>query len=715
MSAKKNVPWSNSIFTTNQLNQAISNIREDVRRNIQYNHCPDSLNQHHTNFIRRIINRAVKHGDVGTNGIAETIQEYIKDYQVIQLMAKNNRSTIRVRFDEFNFVPSECSEHKLLQIQHKIDSRIQYAKDILTVCEPRNVLVVPKNSDKSTSAYRKFITKPFINEVIIGTLCHAMNRESQDIAPISTQNIDIQFYGAGLQGTNSYPEQRSFRHYITEYESFIEAVQKVTKFSNGFVQYFDISKFFESIDIRSLTNMIIANFERNINSELNNRVKRFIASCFTFDAVDNRKGKTITYNTGLTIETHYQHLLANVYIREIMKEIVSELEHIDGGCTIINYIDDFYIHAKSEEAVAKIFTVIRDTFDWHGLKIAESKTSEILPARQVAAEMKQLVRLPASSYFEMVMAFIAADMDNAKELSVLGEKYSIAYPHDLINATKELEKWHYLFENKLNLGIIVDSINRALLNDNAIGSGIDKIPSRVLNAIARLAVKKELDKVEKENLANNQTDVSNRKDPNISCLLMELSFGQYYTKQIQKSFAERVAAIGSTKYSYYPRVSSGLATIRAQKARLYINDLQYWIDNREKFLMATNPDDYIVTLINMMKDFREGKPDADILALLQQFYLTEFSGSLEHAQKFVNLLLELKLLILCQYPAKISFLAGILRRFWTLIPKEQKLKFVKYTQEDVVTCEEVLTHSTDEMSINEAYLAYRFFRFKITP
>lgn len=715
MSTKKNVPWANSVFTANQLNQAIGNIREDVRRNIQYNHFPNSLSSLHTNLIRRIINRAVKHGDVGTTGIVATIQEYIKDYQVIQLMARNSKSTIRVRFDELNFVPSECSEHKLLQIQHTIDNRIRYANDILTACEPRNVLVVPKNSDKSTASYRKFITKPFINEVIIGTLCHAMNRESQVIAPITTPTVDIQFYGAGLQGTNSYPEFLTFRHYITEYESFIEAVQKVTKHSNGFVQYFDISKFFESIDIRALTNMIIANFERNINPELNNRVKRFIASCFTFDAVDHREGKTITYNTGLTIETHYQHLLANVYIREIMKEITPELERIEGGCTIINYIDDFYIHAKSEEAVAKIFTIIRDTFDWHGLKIAENKTSDILPARQVATEMKQLVRLPASSYFEMVMAFVAADMDNDAELSVLGEKYSIEYPHDLVNATEELEKWQYLFENKLNLGIIIDSINHALLYGNTSGSGLDKIPSRVLTAIARLAVHKEVEKVEKENLLNANGDISSRKDLNISSLLMELSQGQHYTRQIQKSFTEQVAAIGSTTYSYYPRVSSGLASIRAQKARLYLNDLQYWINNREKFIMATDPSNYIITLNEMMKDFREGKSDADILILLQQFYLTEFSGSVGHAQKFLNLLLELKLLVLCHYPAKISFLAGILRRFWVLIPKEQKLNFIKYTPEDSEKCEHTLTHEKDEMKINEAYLAYRFFRFKITP
>jgi hypothetical protein len=57
--------------------------------------------------------------------------------------------------------------------------------------------------------------------------------------------------------SNTYPEQQHFRHYITEYESFLKCVDSLPNY--GYMMYFDISKFFESIRIETLVDMLVSN------------------------------------------------------------------------------------------------------------------------------------------------------------------------------------------------------------------------------------------------------------------------------------------------------------------------------------------------------------------------------------------------------------------------------------------------------------------------
>ena len=711
--AKKQAPWMNSLFRKNNVRQAIKNIVADVRYNVQYNHAPKESPDPET--VRRVINSCIVNGHVGSRYITNKIEGRIDDLKLLKSMLGIKGSQLSIKFDGRMYQPGSIRPGLADRTTKSVDNKISNAESMLDTCLPRTVLVVPKNSDKSSTAYRKFITKPYLNEVIIGAVCHSLNKESMTLEPVRAGRTEARFFGAGMISSNTYPEQQHFRHYITEYESFLKCVDSLPNY--GYMMYFDISKFFESIRIETLVDMLVSNIRYNFNPALKSRLKQFLIGCFYFDMKDIRSGEEVSqYRSGLTIETHYQHLLANLYIREIMKEVVSEIDQLTQNCQIVNYIDDFYIRSNNAAEVAAIFDVIKRTFASYGLSIAENKTSEVMDVEHVKQNMKKLVRLPASSYFEMinrVMAIPAEAGEDSEDFSpyeALAESVGI-HAEDLarIRDSDGAEKWHNLFNNKTDLIALQKAIRSGIITRHGLSNCLEGLPAGVGCRLMRIGLD--------DYITDHHVERSDVPQVLYGLAASE-SFYEYIMKggKLEDELAASRRKGNARSDRYYVSASNGSLKMKATKARLYINDLQYWINNRENYLMAPNPAAYLEKIHNMLEELGlKDEPEHGILEVLQQFYLTELDGNEEHTVMFVKMLDVLRDIVVTKYPAKISFVAGVIRRFWSYFPEEYKFRMIPYNSEETERCFKVLSESTDEKEINEAYLAYRFFRYPIIP
>lgn len=700
--SKQNQPWMNSLFRKNNIRQAINNLRDDVKSNVQYNHIPDVDIEPDT--VRKIINGCIRNGMVGTEYIEYAMQARINDLSILGDLMSNPNSQMTVVFENRQYYPSsgKRSERILARIEKDKENTVNLTK----ACKPRNVLVVPKNSDLSSSNYREFITKPYINEVIIGATCHSLNKESQFLTPLRGTNIEAHFFGAGLYDTRVYPRMHRFRHYINEYESFLNCV---TGNRHNFAMYFDISKFFESINIDVLSDMIVKNIAYRYNDNLKQKLKKFVASCFRFDVKDNRKDKedVVTFNNGLTIESHYQHLLSNLYIREIMKEVIEEINDDCHFCKIVNYIDDFYIIANSEEDVRTAFAAIRKNFSGYGLKISDTKVSPVMPYQQMVSEMKSLVRLPATSYFELVNSILEAERSGEEaedRYTALDQYLAVNQPnlsdvnnvamYDGIVESDEINKWSKLFREKADLSEYVfkieDSLFKASRKPEETVELLKTLPAEVTLRILRVIYEKN------RSWTHNNAAYNNFMSDACSSVSM--------FKHSVQNFSSVIKQTKNWK-NYNPS-----STEKFEKARMYLNDLQYWINNREKFQMSINPQMYFETIQSMLEQVKAG--EGNILETLQMFYLTELDGNEEHTIEFINKIQELIMVVLTKYPAKISFLAGVVRRFKFHIMEHNPILIPINNEEH---CYNVLTTSTNPEEINESYFAYRFHRFNIKP
>ena len=711
--AKKQAPWMNSLFRKNNVRQAIKNIVEDVRYNIQYNHAPKENPDPET--VRRVINSCIVNGHVGSRYITNMIEGRIDDLKLLKTMLNIKGSQLSIKFDGRMYRPGSIRPGLTDRTLKTVENKISNAESMLDTCLPRTVLVVPKNSDKSSSAYRKFITKPYLNEVIIGAVCHSLNKESMILESVREGRAEAQFFGAGMVSSNTYPEQQHFRHYITEYESFLNCVDSLPDY--GYMMYFDISKFFDSIRIETLVDMLVSNIRYNYNPALKSRLKQFLIGCFYFDMKDIRSGEEVSqYRSGLTIETHYQHLLANLYIREIMKEVVGEIDQMTQSCQVINYIDDFYIRSNNAAEVAAIFEVIKRVFASYGLSIADNKTSEVMEVAVVKQNIKKLVRLPASSYFEMinrVMAIQTAEDADSEDFSPYESLAASTGMHaeDLarVRDSDGAEEWHNLFTNKTDLTALQKSIRSGIITKHGLAKCLEGIPAGVGHRMMRIGLD--------EYITNHGVD---RAD--VPPVLYSLASSESYYAHVMKKGNLEAELEASRKRGqsrsnrYYASMSSGSLKMKAAKARLYINDLQYWINNRENYLMATDPDDYLQKLHGMIEGLAlKDDPEHGILEVLQQFYLTELDGNEENTELFVKMLDALREIVVTKYPAKISFVAGVIRRFWSHMPERYAYRIMPYKADETERCFKVLSESTNEQEINEAYLAYRFYRYPIIP
>jgi hypothetical protein len=156
---------------------------------------------------------------------------------------------------------------------------------------------------------------------------------------------------------------------------------------------------------------------------------------------------------------------------------------------------------------------------------------------------------------------------------------------------------------------------------------------------------------------------------------------------------------------------------KASIAMMYLQDLQFWIDNRERFIVKEDEASQTAYLRHLDTYLHQIKNDeANILDCMQQFALTKLPSSKIFASLFASRIIALKNIVMEKYPAKINYMAGIVHTFRSKIEEINLMSLVtRYTENDADACFNVLSTSKDATEINYAYFAYRFYRYNIIP
>ena len=542
-----------------------------------------------------------------------------------------------------------------------------------------------------------------------------MDRTVPTLPRIEVNNVSYECYGGRFVSDGD----RTFKHYILDYNEYRDAIMKTD--DSKHVMCFDISKFFQSINTSRLAAVLVANsglHDKSINSV------DFVSSCFTFPVYDLREPdcsascgnlKPITFNDGLTIETHYQHLMANLYLREMMIPVINRLALNDSSVNIYSYVDDFVIIADTPEMVNITFQTIHAAMQRFGLQVCSQKTSKIQRFGEAKSSIKELIRLPCTNYFEIVSYFfqemekvmyVTSDMDTQLSEEELKESITSeegAKVYELVRTKKDILEAYRFAEKLLMHKDHVPQSSLEKLVDTLYELPV-KVRTRTQNAIRGML---------RNCYTYNSYEIARLLDFNSNYSISDL-YNRIVTFVRHRQYNE--ARQTSTYWQHV--ITRELPTPKVySKAFMYLNDMQYWINNREQFVIENTPEGseaYIRTLTEMLNSITNS--EEKLLETLQQFYLTCLTTDIMTQTLFVTRVVALKKIILEKYPAKTSFLVGIIRKFRKILINLNMMNLITtYTENDEHKCFKVLSESTDSKEINEAYFAYKYFRYDIIP
>lgn len=698
-----NNAWINNLLHVQDIRRALVAIGANTRRHVQYNHAVSIEHTHSfdtAKVIKSIVRECVSNHKSGFNDINRVLTKKIRSLQFARQVATMEPSEMSVSVGDRKY-KAGCGAFNP-RVLEELDQEIESLEGVGKVCAARKVLVVPKNGDKASSDYRKFITKPYIFEVILGSLCNRMKDDVRELEPIVSGNMEYHVYGARII------EQRLTK-YVIEYGDFVNDVMSAK--DDQHFMYFDIKSFFQSIDTNRLAEIMIDNLQ-DYQTDYTRQVREFIRGCFVFPTIDLRENfnATTEYNSGLTIETHYQHFMANMYLREIMTAVFTRLKYMDDqNVKVVSYIDDFYLFGDSKEAVQTVFYEIKAVMMQFCLGIADQKTSKIMNFGENKDSIKQLSRLPTVAYFEMINT-AHADGDFVTYFDSFIQRESGGEGCEF-ECNEESEKVYFLFKNKINVMGTVDRLRdhldngkeRSLTNTLAVFREINQYPRKIQVELKHILARLIFDKYNGK-VWNGLYAIAYEHIHDLG--FNPESIDQAYLTAPHLYWRGRNSAYHTR--AYYNRAS---------KAMMYIQDLQFWIDNRHRFIVPKDEAgrvDYLRLLDTFIFRMKEGTVDS--LECMQQFALTKLPDDEMFRSLFASRLVALKNIVMEMYPAKINYMAGIVRTFADSINKTNIMNLItRYTEEDADQCLAILSTSVDPEEINKAYFAYRFYRYNIIP
>jgi hypothetical protein len=598
---------------------AIDILKKDVRESIQYDHFNDRLklmdiNKYH--LVRTIYHASktayhskgeIKDIIVGSDNNTEVLRTFLNQ----ALTASTSGIIDNVTINSFGKHKVSLQNDK--EIRRELE-KLNNRKDNLEVLvKDFNLgLTVPKNSDKATDAKRQFVFKSLVQEILLGSIVVQNYRRNPNAENIF-YDPNVMAFGTSLirlseKDWRGNTSEFRFSNYIHEYDEFKDTTYRLYEEGYSHIRYADISKFFDNISHDLVVDALWVGFNTfNYSDEVLEKAKfrTFVKSLLNVDGRDS----------GLTIESHFQHLIAKIIIQYMFKDFTGRIKrnsyrHID-NFKVLFYVDDIIILAKEDWDANRVLEKLNETLEENGFTINEAKSSNIPTKTKrkksdskstTFEDLKTLVRLPGTHYF---------DID---ELEL-----SVEYGGDSVelyrNSMEQIHKLSHYFNDKGELLTDTDIVSflKDLDETGATGWNSEKFLTQIVKCCMYTARDQYLSLLYKE-------------DANIHIANLK-----------NKGFEERI--FSETKYPFV------MNTYLRNKFKL--RDIMFLYKNKEKFIFNESKVEFYMNAIKV-------KNDAEILNALQYFYLTK----LHDADK----LAELIEVVLENYPSKIKFLAAIVKR-----------------------------------------------------
>ena len=553
--------------------------------------------------------------------------------------------------------------------------------------EIKPLMIIPKNSDKASLDRREFIAKSQIAETILTSIV----LQNVHIPVITNpQYSKITYIPFGSRVIDKHSEEKGFSHYITEYNLYRSTVTSEAN-KKQYFKAFDISKFFASINIKDLVSMLSEDvFKNNQSRRFSKKQYQLILEqlfAFEYYKITNSDEKVIESAKGLTIESHTQHVLANYFLNKVITEALQYgvLEKPKSEVTVCSYVDDFVILGNSKEDVNTVYYNIAETLLTYGLEISEEKTTDVLSTSRDRHELKELVRLPGRSYFDINNSEMEENTEGKQlvtgvKLPYINKDLKEMSGDDLtIGSVKakdyadfiELLNNNYYFKNSYNcdlIGYVLSITSNGYSNEMQFFRMLQfkefaKLPVEIIEFIA-LCMIFSLDLKDRQSVVfayNTQiakliSDKINKCIKNNTINFSKAALDCMYKAVNSVCISARNAIIINFKND--TSVSKlALQYHSIQKLLMAASDQQWLVENYETIqcfdLFKANA---LVSSLN----------DSNILNVLQYFYLTlnrptDFNNSQFTGIK--RLLIDLNTTVITKYPSKIRFMCAINKVF----------------------------------------------------
>jgi hypothetical protein len=618
--AKKTHFTKNYPILKKSIGTAIDILKKDIRESIQYDHFNDRMKLMDIskyNLIRIIYHAAkdayhskgeVKDIVIGNDTNTECLKNFLK--QALNVSSAGIIDSITIN----SFGKQKVSLQNEKEIIKELE-KINNSKNNLEVLvkDFKLGLTVPKNSDKATDDKRQFVFKSLIQEILLGSIIVQNYRRNPNAENIF-YDPNVLAFGTSLMRLSEKDwrgntSEFKFSNYIHEYDEFKDTSYRLYEEGYKSICYADVSKFFDNISHDLVVDALWMGFNTfNYTDEVLEKAKfrNFVKSLLNVNGRD----------AGLTIESHFQHLIAKIIIQYMFKDFTSRANAHSyrpaKDFKILFYVDDIIIMGKTEWDADRVLYEVNDILKENGFLLNETKSSPV-PAKRTKQrkktdnsntfeELKTLVRLPGTHYF---------DIDELELSAGFGGDSVESYR----NTMEQIHKLSHYFNEKGELLAETDIVSflRALDQTGASGYHSDKFLSQVVKCAMYTARKPYLDLVSKDDA------------------------DKYIDNLEAKGFETRIFA-----EKEYPFVMN---TYLRNKFKL--RDIMFLYKNKDKFIFN---EDKIEFYFNAIRN----KDDKEILNALQYFYLTK----IQNEDMLANLVME----VLRNYPSKIKFLAAIVKR-----------------------------------------------------
>lgn len=598
---------------------AIDILKKDVRESIQYDHFNDRLKLMDIDkyqLVRTIYHAAkaayhskgeIKDIIVGSDINTETLKTFLTQ----ALAASSNGIIDNITINSFGKHKVSLQNEK--QIRKELD-KLNGRKESLEVLvkDFKLGLTVPKNSDKATDDKRQFVFKSLVQEILLGSIIVQNYRRNPNVENIF-YDPNVMAFGTSLirlseKDWRGNTSEFRFSNYIHEYDEFKDTTYRLYEEGYNHIRYADVSKFFDNISHDLVVDALWVGFNTfNYSDEVLEKAKfrTFVKSLLNVNGRDS----------GLTIESHFQHLIAKIIIEYMFKDFSARIKrssyrHVD-DFKILFYVDDIIILTKEEWVANRVLDGVSEILEENGFELNEAKSSFISGKTKrkksdknstTFEDLKTLVRLPGTHYF---------DID---ELEL-----SVEYGGDSVelyrNSIEQIHKLSRYFNEKGELLVETDIVSflKDLDETGASGYHSDRFLSQIVKCCMYTA-------------RDQYLSLPYKEDANI------------YIKNLKnKGFEERIFA-----EKEYPYVMN---TYLRNKFKL--RDIMFLYKNKDKFVFSGAKVEFYMNAIKV-------RNDEEILNALQYFYLTKLHDA--------SMLADLVQLVLENYPSKIKFLAAIVKR-----------------------------------------------------
>ena len=594
-----------SLFTTVSLREGRESLEQNVKHSIQYDHLSEFERIHfNSREFCALVNKAVENG-YSIEYVIEEYREAVADLLKMTFgdITENKLTSASVTLNGHRYHLSNAS-----RLQDALSQAQTFLAEVGPLVASRKSRAVPKNSDKATEEVREFVMKPALNEMLIASMLH---RRSRTIVQWLNENVHKKVHVYGPRTTS----KGDFIPYIHEYNLMEQHCKKLRKESTHLVAT-DLVKYFSNIKVEELVKI----FSKLFGSS---KEAIFLGNLLKFTYID-KKGYQTRAENGLTIESNYQHYLANILMGQMLTEFINTSKEKMGRhpeYEIVSYIDDIYIFCKGKETQAHD---LLDDFKMfmkatYGFELSDAKTSVKSTMQDLA--LKGLVRLPTINYFDILPE---VNKDFTEELS-----------EELLHSYQQ----------------IISRLNRNNFND-AIASMTDA----QVNLVYSLVLYSYRDKLEYfeangRNVILTPVQSILEKPVMIAIAKMATHYGDSITEMMDVGHIKNENGhnfIGVKSAAYFYNLSKTYEeTIRDNaymiKRDMDANDIEFYIMRYKQFEFSFDW-------------FRPGL-QRPILSTLQYLYLVRTKNSEE-----AHMVVDSALRLLSDNPNKSRFIAGIIKR-----------------------------------------------------